>query len=571
MRMPALALAALAGIAQTAPAETVELRVVQTSDVHGCFLPYDFTGGKPSRGSMARVSSYVRELRAEYGNRLILLDNGDILQGQPTSYYYNYERPDMENIAATAINLLGYDAQVIGNHDIETGHDVYDKWIGEVECPVLGANVIDAATGRPYARPYVVLERGGVRVAVLGMTTPAIPNWLDGKLWEGLAFEDMTRCAKEWVPYIMDNERPDVVIGLFHSGWDGGIVTEDYEEDAARRVAAEVPGFDLILYGHDHRRNVARERNPLGGEVLCLNPANNAMWVCDATIRLSLEDGRVTGKEVTGTVTDVRDMPIDGEYMARFRQAMDDVGSYVGRKVCTLGSALHSSDAFFGSSAFCDMVHNLQLRMTGADISLTAPLSPNATIGAGDVHVGDMFNLYRFENKVCVVRMTGREVLGLLEMSYGLWTNTMESPDDDIMLLSEGDGRSFFRNPTFNFDSAAGIDYEVDVTKPAGRKVRILGMSGGEPFEEDRWYDVAMNSYRANGGGELLTKGAGIPKDSIAGRISFESERDLRHYLMLEMEEAGKMDPRPNGNWRFVPQEWAVPAAARDRELIFGR
>jgi hypothetical protein len=149
----------------------------------------------------------------------------------------------------------------------------------------------------------------------------------------------------------------------------------------------------------------------------------------------------------------------------------------------------------------------------------------------------------------------------------------MKSPDDHLLLLdqqTQGDQQRLgFKNFSFNFDSAAGIDYEVDVTKPDGEKVRILGMSNGEPFDENKWYKVAVNSYRGNGGGELLTRGAGIPKDSLESRIIWRSERDQRYYLMQEIEKMGTVDAKPNNNWRFVPEEWVKPAAERDFELLF--
>ena len=171
------------------------------------------------------------------------------------------------------------------------------------------------------------------------------------------------------------------------------------------------------------------------------------------------------------------------------------------------------------------------------------------------------------------MRMKGSEIKGHLEMSYNLWVNTMTSPDDHILLINNtiaNDMQRFgFVNFTFNFDSAAGIDYEVDVTKPKGQKVHILRMSNGEPFDENKWYVVAMNSYRANGGGELLTQGAGIPRDSLAGRTLTMTPLDLRHYLTQEIERMETVDPKPNNNWRFVPEAWAEPALKRDRKILF--
>lgn len=551
----------------------VEIRVLQTSDVHGSFFPYDFIDRKPADGSMARVSSYVKELRKEYGNKLLLLDNGDILQGQPTCYYCNYIKPSMPNVAASVINYMGYDAQTVGNHDIETGHAVYDKWIREVKCPMLGANVIDTSTGQPYLKPYAIYVRDSVRIAVIGMLTPAIPNWLSYNLWEGMRFDDMVESARYWIEYVKEKERPDVVIGLFHSGWDGGITTNKYQENETLRIAQDVPGFDLILYGHDHKSNKHVVKNAIGA-TLCMNPSSNAEYVCDASIKITFENGSITSKTVTGRLADIRQQPVDKDFMANFKSDIDSVNAFVNRKIGTFTNSVYTRDSYFGNSAFCDFIHNLQLEITGADISFNAPLSFDACIKAGDIHVSDMFNLYKYENQIYVLRMTGKEIHDYLEMSYALWTNTMAGPDDHIMLLDQnGNGSSGygFKNLAFNFDSAAGIDYEVDVTKPEGNKIKIKCMSDGSPFDETKWYKVAMNSYRGNGGGELLTKGAGIPHDSLQSRIVYESERDQRYYLMKEIEKAGTMTPRPNTNWRFVPEEWTSEAIRRDKALLFGR
>lgn len=554
--------------------KTVNLRIIQTSDVHGCFFPYDFINRKPALGSMARISTYVKELRQKYGDKLILLDNGDILQGQPTCYYCNFVKPEMPNVAASVINYMGYDAQTIGNHDVETGYAVYDKWISEVKCGVLGANIISNANGKPYLPPYKMLQRDGVRIAVLGMLTPAIPNWLNEQLWSGMHFDDIVKSAEYWVKYLKEKEHPDVIIGLFHSGWKGGITTETYSENEAFETAKNVPGLDLVLYGHDHHSNVETVENVNGDKVLCLDPSCNALFVSDALVSITKKDGKIISKKVEGGLKDVRNIPVDEDFMKCFKPDIDSVNAFVNKKIGTFKNSIYTRDSYFGSSAFCDFIHNLQLSITGADVSFNAPLSFNTSIKAGDVHVSDLFNLYKYENQIYVLRMTGKEILGHLEMSYDQWVNTMKSKDDHIMLLSSETRNNMekfgFKNLTFNFDSAAGIDYEVDVTKPDGHKVKILRMSDGRPFDENAWYKVAMNSYRGNGGGELLVKGAGIPHDSLKSRIIYESPRDQRFYLMKEIEKAGTLAPKANNNWRFVPAEWAEPAIEKDRKLIFG-
>ena len=569
-----MALFLITPVQMEAKKKTVTLRIIQTSDVHGCFFPYNFINRKPLEGTLARVSTYVSQLRKTYGNNLILVDNGDILQGQPSCYYCNFVKTDIPNVAASVINYLRYDAQTMGNHDVETGHAVYDKWIKEVNCPMLGANIIDTATGQPYVKPYTIIEREGVRVAILGMLTPAIPNWLNEHLWSGLRFDEMVASARKWMAYLKANEHPDVIIGLFHSGKEGGITTDNYEENASLRVAREVPGFDLILYGHDHSQFAGKVTNTEGKEVLCLDPSCNALMVADATISVKKRSRGRVEKEVSGSVVSVTGYDIDQDYVNHFQADIDSINAFVNRKIGVFENSIYTRDCYFGNAAFTDFIHDLQLSLTDADISMNAPLSFNTSIKAGDVFVSDMFNLYRFENQLYVLRMTGEEVRKYLEMSYDLWVNTMKSPDDHIMLLNDGSTddkqRYMFKNLAFNFDSAAGIDYEVDVTKPDGEKVRILKMSNGEPFDEHKWYKVAMNSYRANGGGELVTRGAGIPKDELPQRTIYQSEKDQRYYLMKEIEKAGIMNPQPHHNWRFVPEEWAKPAIERDRKLLFG-
>ena len=552
----------------------VELRILETSDVHGSFFPYDAINRRPKPGSMARVSSYVSRLRGKYGSNLLLLDNGDILQGQPVSYFSNFIDTTDTNIAAQVVNYLKYDAVTIGNHDVEPGHKVYDKWRKEVACPVLGANVIDAATGQPYLKPYAIFVRQGVKIAVLGMLTPAIPNWLSKDIWSGLRFDEMVKTARHWMRIIKEKERADVVIGLFHSGAHGGITTPDYMEDASETVAREVPGFNIVLFGHDHTRHNDTITNTAGQKVLCLDPANNAITVSDATIQLTRQKGKWTVTSVSGNLQDITQEPVDEAYISHFRAYINKVDAFANEKIGEFKHTISSRDCYFGSSAFNDLILNLEMKMTGADIAFNAPLQFNATIKAGPIYMSDMFNLYKYENQLYVMRLTGEEVRRHLEMSYDLWMNTMTSPSDHLLLLDRrtyGDAqRMGFKNFSFNFDSAAGIDYTVDVTKPAGKKVTILRMSNGKPFNEKTWYKVAVNSYRGNGGGELLTRGAGIPKDSLEGRIIWRSERDQRYYLAQEIRKAGVMDPQPNNNWKLIPEAWTRPAAERDYKLLFG-
>lgn len=547
----------------------VTLKLIETSDVHGCYFPYDFIRNKPMKGSLARVSSYVKEQREKYEN-VILMDNGDILQGQPVAYYYNYMDTISEHVCAAMLNYMKYDVGTMGNHDVETGHAVYDRWVRQCNFPALGANIVDNKTGKPYLPPYQVIEKEGVKIAILGMITPAIPSWLPEQLWSGLHFEDMEDCARKWVKIIREKENPDVLVGLFHAGPEGNKL-DNVVENGSGNVAKSVPGFDVVFMGHDHTRRYEKVVNVEGDSVLLIDPANMSKVVSEVTFTIKKQDGKVVSKQVEGKLVNMDGYAPDADFLNIFSGAYETTMDFVSRNIGRIEHTISSKEAFFGPSAFVDLIHQLQLDIAGADISFCAPLSAYAEIKKGDICVSDMFNLYKYENLLYTMKLTGKEIKDFLEMSYALWTNQMQSPDDHLMLLNEEDnGFGRFKNPSFNFDSAAGIIYTVDVTKPQGEKIRIERMANGEPFDLNKTYRVAVNSYRGNGGGDLLTKGAGIPKTELAKRIVYSTDKDLRYYLMKRIEEVKVLDPKPLNQWKFIPEEWTVPASKRDYDILFG-
>lgn len=561
-------------LALPAQEREVKLKILQTSDVHGNYYPYNLITQKEWDGSLARIYALVQKEREIYKNNLILLDNGDILQGQPTAYYYNYIDTVSPHLCAEMMNYMKYDAGNMGNHDVETGHRVFDRWIGECNFPVLGANIIDTATGKTHLEPYKVLERDGVKIVILGMITPAIPAWLSENLWQGLRFDDMEQTARKWMKIIREKENPDIVIGLFHAGQEAFRMSGKYNENASLTVAKNVPGFDIVLMGHDHARECKKVMNVAGDSVLIIDPASNGIVVSNVDVTVKLKDGKVQSKHIEGVLTPTEGYGISEAFIKEFTPQYNEVEQFVSKKIGTFTEDISTRPAYFGPSAFIDFIHSLQLDITGADISFTAPLSFDAEIKKGDIHVSDMFNLYKYENMLYVMELSGKEVKDVLEASYYMWTNQMKSPDDHLLWLKKkrregAEDRASFQNFSFNFDSAAGIIYTVDVTKPKGEKVTIISMADGTPFSMDKIYKVALNSYRGNGGGELLTKGAGIPQNDLKDRIIFSTDKDLRFYLMNYIEKKGTVNPRALNQWKFIPEDWTVSAAKRDYEKIF--
>lgn len=563
-------------LALPAQEREVKLKLVETSDIHGNYYPYNFISKEEWGGSLARVHSFVQEKRKEYKENLILVDNGDILQGQPSVYYYNYMDTVSTHLCADMLNYMGYTAGNMGNHDIETGRDVFNRWVNDCRFPVLGANIMDTATGKTHLKPYEVVTRDGVKVVILGMITPAIPVWLSENLWQGLRFDDMEETARHWMKVIQEKEKPDLIVGLFHAGQKAIRMGNKYNENASLEVAKNVPGFDIVMMGHDHARECRKIVNVAGDSVLIINPASNGLVVADVDVTLKLKNGKVQSKEITGALSEVASYGVSEAFMARFAPQYETVQKFVSKKIGTFTEGITTRPAYFGPSAFIDFIHSLQLDISGADISFVAPLSFDAEIKKGDVTVSDMFNLYKYENMLYVMKLSGKEIKDFLEASYYIWTNQMKTADDHLLWFKETAGeaatdRTAFQNYSFNFDSASGILYTVDVTQPKGEKVTILSMADGTPFGMDKMYKVATNSYRGNGGGELLTKGSGIPQDELKDRILFSTDKDLRFYLMNYIEKKKTLNPRALNQWKFIPEEWTVPAAKRDYEVLFGK
>ena len=561
----------------TNSAREVTIKLIETSDVHGNYYPEDFINRTPSRGSLARVYSYVDSLRKEIGKEhVVLLDNGDILQGQPTVYYYNFIDTASVHITSAMMNFMGYDACTVGNHDIETGHSVYDRWISLQKSPTLGANIISTSTNEPYLPPYTIIERSGVRIAVLGLITPAIPGWLPENLWSGLRFEEMTTSAAKWIKHIKEVERPDLTVGLFHSGRDSTKTTGNTIENGALLVAKHVPGFDIVMMGHDHSLFNSTITNDAGEKVVVVNPGNNARRVATVTATFEIDDnsGEVRLSAIESALDKVDNHAPNREFMEEFAEQRMAVEAFVSQRIGHIDTAMSTRDAYFGSSRFIDFIHSLQLAISGADISFAAPLSFDATIDSGDIYVSDMFNLYKYENMLYTMSLSGQEIKDYLEMSYDLWTNTMQSSDDHILRFrddAKGEDMTHvgFKYPSYNFDSAAGIKYTVDVTKPRGEKITILSMANGSAFDFNATYKVAINSYRGNGGGNILTEGAGIAKEELSKRIVASTDKDLRYYLMQYIISHPEVNATKMDNWKFIPEEIVEPAIARDRKLLF--
>ena len=555
--------------------ENIKIRIIETTDVHGSIFPYDFIQNQKTNNSLASVYTYINQQRANKNTETILLDNGDILQGQPVVYYSNFENTEEEHICASVMNFMGYDAATIGNHDIEAGHEVYDKLNKEFKFPWLAANAVDKISGKPYFKPYTILHRKGLKIAILGLITPAIPNWLPENIWKGIEFEDMIVSARKWIGIIKNDENPDLIVGLFHAGVDytynNQTDTTFKNENASQLVARKVPGFDIIFAGHDHREYNFWLKSSDSSDVLVLDPGSHARYMAIADIEFTWnKEKNRYNKVIIGNIVPTENIDPDSTFLTIFKDYSEEIKKYVNREIGTFTKSVSSKDALFGNSEFVDLVHRIQLEISNADISFTSPLSYSTEIKSGPVYVRDMFKLYRFENLLYTMILSGHEIKAYLEYSTNLWFNQMKSENDHLLKLQSTDeGNVRLSSAYYNFSSAAGINYTIDLKGNKGSRIKITNLSNGEKFELDSQYTVAINSYRGNGGGGHLIKGSGIPKEQLAARIINSTDKDLRYFMIKWIENKNIITTGKYNNWQLTPINWWKKGKEKDMKLLF--
>lgn len=500
--------------------------ICATTDIHGAFFDSTYTGQR-KRTSLAHVSGYIKQLRDE-GKRPVLIDVGDLLQGDLAAYYYNYVNTKDEHIAVSAMKYLGYDALVVGNHDIEAGHSNYDRMLKAFPKRYLAANA--AATegpkrGKCYFNKYVVVNRGGIRIGILGMTNANIRSWLSEDKWSGMEFFVISTMAEFAVEDMIRREKPDIVVLAVHSGAGNGF--PDIENEAAF-LASEIPGVDIVLCGHDHKA-VAMMMDGADRPVLLMNGGKNATVLAQAEVTLTVKKHKVTERRITNRLIPMEDIYPDTEYNKTFARQFREVKEYANRVIGTVTDEIDFRKSLDGPSEYINLIQSVQLEASGADISFTAPLSDRGKIAAGEITFQNLVDLYKYENQLYVVKMSGQQIKDYLEFSYNNWINGV--------------------GPAFNYDSADGIIYEVSRRAPKGSRVNIISMRDGSPFDLEKIYSVAMTSYRASGGGDLLKKGAGISPEELEIVRKYD---DIRNILKDYIEKHKVIRPVVADNWKFV-------------------
>lgn len=550
--------------------------ILTTNDVHGRWFDSSYVD-KGTRNSLFAVKYYVDSVRAVCGtSNVLLVDAGDCLQGDNASYYFNYVDTDSPHLFPRLVSYMKYDAITVGNHDIEAGHKVYDrvtKDLSKKGIPFLGGNAIRTDNGEPYFPVYKIFKKGGFKIAVLGFTNPNIKAWLSESLWEGMRFESLLPLVQNSVDEMRKKEKPDVVVVSVHSGTGKG--DGSMYENQGLDLLNTLRGVDFLICSHDHSAYI-EERD----SICLINSGSHAKNVGHGIASLVVENGQIVSKSLSASLIGVKAERADAKMRKAFRNDFEAVKRFTLQPVGELRSNLLTRESYTGMCDYMNLLHTISLSYSSAGISLAAPLTYNDEIKAGTLLYNDLFKVYPYENQLFVIKMTGEEIKNHLEFSYEKWINTISSSKDRLLKIkNEGDMRfnqkswSFVNRP-YNFDSAAGINYTVDVTKPFGERVLISTLADGSPFSFSEEYKVAMTSYRANGGGELISKGAGINTGLIEERI-VEKSLEIRNLLYEYIMKNGKIspesigDPAVIGSWEFVPEKLASEALKNDMELLF--
>lgn len=560
-----------------------DFELFSTNDVHGTWFDSTYTSARV-RPSLMAVNHYVDSVRAEKGaESVILIDAGDCLQGDNAAYYFNYVDTVSPHLYARLADYMRYDAVCVGNHDIETGHRVYDRVRRDMKTPWLAANAVREDNGKAYFDEYVILKRKGVKIAVIGAENANIAAWLSPELWSGMSFEPIVSMMQGKVDEVVAKHHPDIVIVATHTatGKGDGRVLEAEGLDLFRSLR----GVDFLLCAHDHRPYVAVNEDSTFGFI---NSGSHCRNLGHGHITVEVKDGNVVSKKVSTELIPMKSAPVDEKMEAHFHDDYLAVKAFTLQKVGELRTDLHTREGYVGMSDYLNLVHILGLSQESVDISFAAPLTFDGTVKAGELIYNDLFTIYPYENQMFVVKLFGREIKDYLEQSYALWVNTLSEEQLRakvtvtspalLKIVRRADPRTSregwsFVNRSYNFDSAAGLNYTVDVTKPVGNRITISSMADGSAFDCDREYNVVMTSYRACGGGGLL-EAAGIDTSDIDSRIVArlsEYRSILYDYLKTHpvLTEELLHDSSTTGVWKFIPETQTAPFLQNDMHRLF--
>lgn len=517
-------------------------KILVTSDIHGYVYPTDYRTADERPLGLAKLATLLRRERMQSPG-LLLVDNGDVIQGTPLCTFYVKNHPDGVHPSIAAMNLLGYDAAVPGNHEFNYGQELLGKAMNDSSFPWLSAGILEESGKPAFGKPYVVKTTPeGVKIAILGVTTHYIPHWEHPRHIDGWTFQDALETVKTWVPSIREKERPDLLVVSYHGGFERDLATGEPTErltgeNQGYAMCLEVPGIDVLITGHQHRM-IAGE---VGG-VTVIQPGTGGQALGHIAVRLEREaDGRWSIREKTAELLVPDDgVEADAEVLELVRPLESATQAWLDQPIgrvdgdMTIGSPLACRLA---DHPFMEFVNRVQMEAAGVDVSNAALLSEESKGFAGSITLRDVLTNFMYPNTLTVLRLTGRDIREALEQTanyfvLGTYGEIAVNP-------------AYIRPKAqhYNYDMWEGIEYELDIARPAGQRVVKLSRNGAL-LQDETEVDVVMNNYRAGGGGDYeMYRGKPVMKEIQTDMAELVAEYVQRH---------GTIRAVCDGNWRVI-------------------
>jgi len=517
---------------------TVELVVLGTTDVHGHMRGWDyFANGAQDRDGLSRAATVFDSIRAANPGRVLLFDAGDLLQGTPLTYVPAKVTQQRLHPVVAAMNATGYDASAIGNHEFNYGIGFLDSAIAGARFPFLSANTRRMDGGSQY-RGWTIVERAGVKVGVIGLTTPGVVVWDSDMVKGKLILDDLVATAKRAVPEVRA-AGADLVVVLSHSGLSGQSSYDESTgvppEDVTGRVAREVPGIDLIIYGHSHRS----DSGTVIGETMVIQPKNWATSVSAATFTLARKNGKWAVVSRKGTLVPVAGRAESPAILAATETGHTLAMQYANARIGTTASTWKSDSARLRDTPIADFVLEVARKFTGAQLASASVFNSDAVLGPGAMTAAQIARVYPYENTLKVIRITGQQLREYLDFSSRFFPVVPAGAALSTPLATDP------KIPGYNFDIVSGVDYVMDLSRPFGERITSLTYKG-RPVSPTDTFTMAINNYRQSGGGGYsMIQSAPLIKDT---------QSEIRQLLIDEVKEKGTLRPEDyfTQNWRIV-------------------
>ncbi len=460
-------------------------------------MPISYGTNESTDSGLAKYATAVKKIRNEKENVLVL-DNGDLIQGTPFMTHYVKQHRHKGNPMITLVNQIDIDGAVIGNHEFNFGKNVLSDAVKQSKFPWISANIIDITTNEPkYGPPYLIkIFPNGLKVAVIGVTTHYIPNWESPDHIEGLYFADAYETLKEWTTYIRKTENPDVLIASYHGGFERDLETgEETEvqtgENQGYRMC-DIEGIDILLTGHQHRKLTTKVN-----DVLVIQPGNNGTLYGEVNISLSNTSGKWEITEKMAQLRDLHSVPADQEALQAIEDLEASTQNWLDEPIGFIEGdmAIHNPfQARIAKHPFIEFIQKVQMEESGVDISVTSLLNNSSKGFASSVTMRDVVSNYMYPNTLVVLELTGHDIKLALEKSAEYFTI------NDYGEIAVNPAYETPKPQHYNYDMWEGIDYTIVVNEPVGNRIRNISYQG-KPLSEDESYHVVLNNYRATGGG----------------------------------------------------------------------